>query len=139
MNKEERIARYGIEAYKKLEAQRDAWKKAHPDEVVAFNAEQCRKGGKYYNKRLIDKRTGIPGEKKNIRTKHQKMWRHFKNIIAPSSQIHHEWIPGTAKYRGVALVEKGRHMHGFIDVIRILEGNIKLFTEDEIRSHGVEI
>ena len=142
MKKEETIARYGIEAYEKQQAQGDAWKKTHPEEVVAFNAaanpEICRKGGKYYDKHLIDNRTGLRGEKKNIRTKHQKMWRRFKNIIAPGSQIHHEWLNnGTSAYRGVALVEANQHMDGDIDVIHILEGDITLFTEAEIRSQEV--
>ena len=159
MNKEERIARYGIGAYKKLEAQSKVWRKDHFEEVAAYNkawaeahpeeraatyaashAEQCRRGGKNYAKKLEWDRTGIQGEKNCIRDKHGRMWRRFKNIIAPGSQIHHEWLnDGTPNYRGVALVEADQHMSGDIDVIQILQGDITLFTEAEIMEQGVGI
>ena len=67
---------------------------------------------------------------------HGNLWRKYKNIIAPESQIHHEWIPGTANYRGVALVEADQHMHGIVDVIEILEGKITLLTEDKVKEKG---
>ena len=76
---------------------------------------------------------GIPHEKELIRQKHSRKWTLYKKIIAPESQQHHQWLPGTADYIGVALVEKDQHMHGYIDVIQILEGEITLFTEEEIR------
>ena len=137
MNKEEIIANYGIAAYENMQAHSKGWKDAHPEEVAASNAvsnpEICRKGGKYYNKHLVDVRTGLQGERNTIRKKHAHKWRRVKRIIAPGSQIHHEWIPGTAKYRGVALVEADQHMDGGIDVIHILEGNITLLTEKEVR------
>jgi hypothetical protein len=78
-------------------------------------------------------RTGIPGEKTRIRYKHGREWKPYKDIIAPDSQIHHEWVPETAEYRGVALVEKDAHMHGFVDVIEILDGEITLLTEEEVK------
>jgi hypothetical protein len=65
--------------------------------------------------------------------RHGYYWRPYKNIIAPGSQLHHNWIPGTADYTGLALVEADQHMRGFIEVIQILEGKITLFTEKEIR------
>ena len=34
------------------------------------------------------------------------------------------------------VVEKDQHIHGFIDVIQILEGEITLFTEEEIKNRG---
>ena len=133
MNKEEYIKKWGGAAYEKqLQWARD-WKAGNPDEVIACSQQQCRKGGKYYEKHLEQQHTGIPGERRKIRCKHGDKYRSFKQIIAPESQIHHEWIPGTAEYTGVALVEKDQHMHGFVDVIKILEGKITLLTEKEIR------
>ena len=166
MNKEDFIARYEeakwkrhlaqcrkyreehpeeIKAYKKKyrEAHREAEKKynakyykEHPGEVLAANQESCRKGGKYYKKFLEYQHTGLRGERNSVRDKHGFKWRAYKNIIAPESQIHHEWIPETADYKGVALVETDQHMHGIIDVIEILEGEIRLSTEAEIYSQG---
>ena len=148
MNKEEFIGRYGEEAYAKKQAQSDAWNKthpkeravaqkayseSHPEEVVAATREQTNKGGKYYDKKLVYDHTGLPGEKSVVRVNHARQWRPYKRIIAPWSQIHHEWIPGTADYRGVALVEKDQHIHGFIDVIEIMEGKITLLTEAEVK------
>ena len=63
-----------------------------------------------------------------IRSKHSRRWRKFKTLIAPGSELHHEWIPETAEYRGVALVEADQHRRGIIDVIQILEGEITLFS-----------
>jgi len=119
MDKDERIARYGEEAYeKKLEQQR-AWQEEHKEEVKVANKEyreehpeqvktynkryyeenqerekarsheQSRKGGKYYGNALEYLRTGIPGERCRIRSKHAKKYRPYKAIIAPESQIHH--------------------------------------------------
>lgn len=148
MNKEEIITRYGKAAYKKkLQQGRDwnvqhreehsihtkKWQGANPDKVEAIHREVNHKGGKYYEHALEHKRTGIPGERSRIRAKHGRIYRVFKQLIAPLSQIHHEWIPGTTDFRGVALVETDQHMHGFIDVIQILEGGITLLTEKEIK------
>ena len=148
MKKEETIRRYGEVAYEKtLQQGRDRytwnreerkqqvkdWKAKHPEKIVAHNREGSRKGGKYYERRRKYKMNGIPGKRARIRTKHADYYRPYKKIIAPESQIHHEWIPGTAEYTGVALVEVDQHMRGFIDVIQILEGEIILFTEEEVR------
>lgn len=108
------------------------WREANPDKVVAKNQEIYRKGGKYYEYMLKYLTTGISGKRHSIRAKHGYMYRLFKQIIAPNSAIHHEWIPGTAEYKGVALVEAEAHRHGIIDVIQILEGKITLLTEAEI-------
>ena len=156
MKKEEYIARRGEVAYAKKLARSRAWIKTHPEgraainkayresypeEVAAAqkvkNREHSNKGGKHYEKKLVYKRTGIQGGKNIVRNKHGTLWREYKNIIALESQIHHEWIPGTADYCGVALVEANQHMHGFVDVIEILEGNITLLTEAEIGARGV--
>ena len=132
MNKEAFIAQYGEGAYMKMLARSNAWNKAHPEIMLMRDREQHRKGSKYYAKKLLYNRTGLRGERKRVRSMHASKWRKYKSIIAPGSQIHHEWIPETAKYRGVALVEKDQHMHGFIDVIKIFEGEIHMLTENEI-------
>lgn len=149
MKKAEIIARYGEAAYEKVLEQRRAYYKANkeelrayakkykeenPEEVIANHQEGCRSGGKYYEKQLKYQHTGIPGEKKKIRGKHQKEYKPYKDIIAPDSQLHHEWIPNTSDYRGVALVEAEQHMHGFVDVIEILDGKITVLTEEEVRN-----
>ena len=152
INKEEFIRRYGIKAWGRAiqqarEWQRDhpkevrkrcqKWYRAHPEQVKARNQkvgrELSRKGGKYYEAKVLYQSTGLQGERGKIRRKHAGHYRPYKRIIAPETQIHHEWLPETADYRGVALVEKDQHQHGFVDVIQILEGEITLFTEEDIR------
>ena len=137
MNKEEYIAKYGNEAYEKMleqnRARVQAWDEAHPELAAARNHEMSRKGGKRYEKKMEDQRTGLQGEKQKIQSKHAYQYSPFKNIIAPESQIHHEWIPRTAEYRGLALVEADQHIHGYIDVIQILDGKITVLTEEEVR------
>ena len=151
MYKEEFIKRRGEAAYKKRLQQRNDWNARHrgvcnartkdwctlhPDEVKAYSQEQGCKGGKRYGKKLKYQYTGLQGERNKIRYKH---WRKYRIIrqATPSSQIHHEWIPGTAKYRGVALVDKELHMRGIIKVIKVLEDEITIFTEKEIRVQEV--
>lgn len=125
MNKEEYIEKYGEEAYKTRLKQTEMWIKTHN-----------RKGGDNYPKLMLYHMTGLPYARRLIRNKHGLKWRLFKQIIAPESQIHHEWIPRTADYRGTALVETNQHQHGIIDVIQILEGKITLLTEDETMVAG---
>lgn len=146
MKKEEYILKYGQAAYKKrleqsqtwrtnnpeqVKIELQEWRGANPEKVKATHHENL-KGGKYYKKMRLYEMTGLRHARSLIRRKHQKKWTPFKQIIAPESQIHHEWIPETANFRGVALVEADQHMHGFIDVIQILEGEITLLTEAEI-------
>lgn len=133
MKKEEFIEKYGVAAYEKLKTQTNAWTDVHPSKVKARSAEQCRKGGKRYVHMLDYNRTGLPRERNKIRMKHRYKWRPYKRIIAPKSQLHHQWRSGTAEYDGLALVEADQHMHGFINVIEILEGEITLFTEETVR------
>lgn len=157
------IAKYGIEAYERRLARRRewgrqlpggekqrsqdrrdadpeqarehdrAWRERNPDKVIEKGRKVSRKDGKYYDKKQKYKQTGISGERERVRMRDRNRWRPYKRIIAPESQIHHEWIPQTAEYRGVALVEANAHMHGFVDVIQILDGEITLLTEEEIR------
>jgi len=166
MRKEEYIQRYGGVAFERMREQTKVWNAAHPkrvkeirqvwavshpgeckvfdkkwreanpDKVKARNQEYSCKGGKYYAQTVEYKRTGLQGERNIIRRAHRYKWNPYKQIIAPSSQIHHAWLPGTPKYRGVALVEADQHRHGIIDVIEVLEGEITLFTEKEIREQG---
>lgn len=142
------------EAYEKRLAQMRAYHKAHKEEgkararkykeehleqVRANDQEASRKGGKRYEKMLAYSRTGIPGDKKKIRRKHARQYKPYKDIIAPESQIHHQWVNGTAKYTGMALVKADQHMHGFVDVIQILEGKITVFLEEELMNRGEEL
>jgi hypothetical protein len=136
MKKKGFIKRYGEEVYeRRLEKARQC-KARNPEQVVEQHHEQSHKGGKRYEKRLLYEQTGLQGERNKARRKHRGMWGPFKNVIAPESVLHHEWLPGTADYAGLALVEADQHMHGVIDVIEILEGEITLFTEKELLDRG---
>lgn len=105
------------------------WRKENPRKATKYDHDKSRKNGKHYKMALEYKKTGLQGERSRIRAKDRVKWRQYKNIIAPESQLHHQWISNTAAYRGVALVETDQHRHGIIDVIQILEGEITLFTE----------
>jgi len=137
MKKEETIERYGEAAYEKILEQSHQWHLDNPEKVKEHsrknNEDQNRKGGKHYLKNLRCGSTGLRGERNRIRMKHRIRWRQHKNIIAPDSQLHHQWLSNTADYTGLALVEKDQHMHGIIDVIQILDGEITVFTEKELR------
>ena len=137
MNKEEFIERYGEEKYEEHIEATMQWQRDNPEltrtNSKKGNEKRYRKDGEFYEKGLYYQTNGLPHEKRLIRLTHAQRWRSFKQIIAPESQIHHEWIPGTANYRGVAIVEKDQHMHGYIDVIQILEGEITMLTEAEIK------
>lgn len=110
-----------------------AWRDRNPQKVIEKGRKVSRKGGAYYEKKQKYKQTGLSGEREHVRMRHGYYWRPYKNLIAQGSQLHHEWIEGTAEYTGMALVETDQHMHGIIDVIEILEGKITLLTEKEIR------
>lgn len=150
MNKEEYIRRYGIAAYEKIlqqnrdrnkahpeemKASADNWKACNPEKVKAHNQEQSRKEGKYYENHKLSHKEGLSGEKERVRGKAHRIWTPYKKIIDPEglTQLHHQWLSNSAEYTGLALVEKGQHMHGYVDVIQILEGEITLLTEAEIR------
>lgn len=153
MKKEECIAKYGLKEYKRrLEVGRvyrkthkeqvykwfKEWYKNNPAAIKRRDQEKYRKGGKYYKHHLEYHTTGIPGEKHRIRGIHAQKWRKYKNIIAPSSQVHHQWLnDGTAGYTGVALVEANQHRYGIIEVIEIIDGEITLFTEKELREQKI--
>jgi hypothetical protein len=115
-----------------------AWRERNPETNIEKGRKVSRKGGAYYKNHMKYKQTGLSGEREHVRMRHAYYWRPYKNIIAPDSQLHHQWVPGTAKYTGLALVEKDQHMHGVIDVIKILKGEITLFTESEIREQEVK-
>ena len=152
--KDDFIAAHGEEEYKKLLARNRAHYKAHKEEyktrhkewrethlgaVIAVSQEACRKGGKRYEKTLAYSQIGIPGEKRRIRVKHAQHYKPYKDIIAPDSQLHHQWRSQNASYSGLALVEADQHRHGFINVIQILEGKITVFTEEELRDIGEDL
>lgn len=133
MKKEVFIGRYGEAEYERQLELSSQWGESNPDKVQRYRHNQNRKGGGGYEKNQRYKVEGLQGERNLIRNTHSRRWREFKRIIAPGSQCHHEWIFGTSRYRGVALVEADQHRHGIIDVIRILKGKITLMTEEEIR------
>ena len=148
------IAKYGEEMHERKLKRTSKWIKDNPEmyhecqrkwcqnnseKVIENNRAKNRKGGKYYEKMLKYARTGLQGERHRIRAKHGDKWRPYKAIIAPKSQIHHQWQKDSSGYDGVALVEADQHMHGFVNVIQILEGEITLFTEEEIRSRGNKV
>jgi hypothetical protein len=134
MKKEEFIKRRGDVAYSRRLKQQRQWKLENSEKVKVCDFVRSRKVGKYYLKRLRYEHSGLRGERNKIRANHSHKWQQYKKIIAPDSQIHHEWIPGTAKYQGVALVEKDQHQHGIIDIIQILDGEITLRIERESKS-----
>ena len=165
--KESYIAKHGEEAYaKRLERRREwganlpggekqrsqdrrdadpekwreydrAWRERNPETNIEKGRKISRKGGAYYEKKKIYKQTGISGERERVRMRDSYRWRPYKRIIAPESQLHHAWRPNSAEYSGLALVEADAHMHGTIKVIRILEGEISLLTEKEIREQKI--
>ena len=124
------IEKHGKEAYDLMCKQSREWHHKHPDRTRAFQHELARRGGKYYEKAKAYATTGLPGERNRIRVRDGHRYRRLKRFFAQQSQIHHQWIPGTAEYTGIALVEKDQHMHGIIDVIYILDGEITLLTEE---------
>lgn len=110
-----------------------AYKEIHKEEVKSDNTKYSHKEGEHYEQRRKYDQNGLRHKRNLVRGRHRFYYHKYKQIIAPDSVLHHEWIPGTADYRGVALVEKDPHRYGFIDVIQILEGEITLLTEAEIR------
>ena len=155
MKKEEYIRRYGIVAYdKRLQQSRD-WNKAHPEyekkyheehkkerntrskqwsaeypeQVKAHHQEANRKGGKRYEQKRAYMMQGLQHEKGLIRVRDNRRFRTEIEAAGPNYVLHHEWIPGTAKYRGVALVNEEKHQRGIIEVYKVLKGEITLFTE----------
>lgn len=148
------IKQYGEEAWlKRLEKRRESrkqdkevyereleknreWQRKNPEKTKAIEHKKNRKGGERYKQKLEYNTTGLQGARHRIRNHHRRQWKSYKDIIAPDSVIHHEWIDKTAGYTGVALVEKDQHQHGYIDVIQILDGKITLLTEEEINKRG---
>ena len=137
----------GEETYQRLLQQNQAWRERNPEKAKGIrrtwyknhtkraqitDRERHRKDGKYYEQTREYDRTTLRHARNLIRGKHQFHYRPFKKIIAPDSQLHHEWLLGTADFTGVALVEKNQHQHGYIDIIQVLEGEITLLSEIEI-------
>ena len=167
MKKEEYIKRWGEAAYKKMlqenrerhalhreeynattkeydrhhrEEHKTAdkkWRDANPEKRKASDREWSCKDGKHYNQKVKYMKTGLQGERNRVREKHNREYHTIKQAT-PNSVLHDEWIPGTAKYRGLALVEKVPHQNGIIKVIKVLEGEITIFTEKEIAEQEVQ-
>ena len=141
MNKIEFIARYGEGAYIALKARNlkstKKYQLANPNKVTENHRVTSHKGGKRYAKKQKYKQFGVQGDRNKIRSRDSGKWRPFKKIIAPDSQLHHEWLPGSAKYTGLALVDAEQHIHGYIEVIKIFEGTITLLTEEDIKNRDI--
>lgn len=141
MKKKEFIKRYGQSKYEEMLKQRRGrtrnsylgkqkeWRDANPEVIKFHHAAANRKGGMHYEKRLRENREGLQGDRGRIRRIDGNRFRRYKPFFAKQSQLHHEWIPGTAKYRGIALVEQEQHMRSIIDVFMVLEGEITVFNE----------
>ena len=134
MEKKEIIARYGKAEYKRRVKKTREWALSNPEKKKESDQQANRKIGKRYFKTLAYYKTELRGQRHRIRSNHGYLYRSFKQIIAPESAIHHEWVPESAEYRGVALVEKDTHQYGIVDVIKILDGKITLLTEEEIEN-----
>jgi hypothetical protein len=104
-----------------------AWAERNPDKVKAKGREVSRKDGKYYAKKKIYKQTGISGERERVRMRDR--YKYGKLMDLSGLEIHHIWKDGTAEYTGIALVEAKAHRRGKIKVIKVLEGEIELFSE----------
>lgn len=130
--------KWRIEHKEQIAASGKKYRVEHPEQKAANDCEHSNKGGKFYEQTLVYNTTGLRGERTKRRVKDANHWRPYKKIIASDSQIHHAWCPNSAECTGVALVEKDQHMHGIIDVIQILDGEITVFTEKEIRERGEE-
>lgn len=99
MNKEEYIKKYGEEAYAKtLQQARDRylehreerkvsvkeWSTNNPEKVKTNRYEWNRRGGKYYERQQEYDKTGLRCKRKQIRMKHGRLYRPYKQIIAPN-------------------------------------------------------
>jgi hypothetical protein len=131
--KDDYIAQYGEEKYQQKLICAGKWRERNRDKIEAERAGRYRKGGKHYADIVAYFSKGLPRERKNVRSKHQSRWRPYKLIVAPESVLHHQWRRDSAGYDCVALVEKKQHQYGIIEVIKVLEGRVTLFTEKAIR------
>lgn len=102
------------------------WNQTHSEAIKQSHHKRNRKDGKYYQKGLEYERKGLRRQKNLVRHKHSKRWRKYKGNWLTETELHHEWIEGTAKYNGVAIVDKSEHQYGIINPIEILSGEIQL-------------
>lgn len=140
--KEDYIAEFGAEEYARMlerewygedsESQRKyhkEWPRQHYGRLQEDKKHRGRRGTIYYDSVRAYQRTGVQGERNKVRALHAHRWRKYKTIIAPNSELHHQWLPGSADYTGLAIVETNTHRYGKINVIEILEGEITLLRE----------
>lgn len=101
------------------------------------NPEIHRKGGKYYEKKLKYERTGLRGARNRVRDFHCSVIAKYRRFLGSGNcEIHHDWIPDTARYNYIALVEKDDHYNENFSnpVIFFDSGNTV-----ELRSHISEM
>lgn len=134
MKKEEIIKQYGIEEYQRqLEDNKErtaTWSRNNIKKVEEAKRERMNKGGKYYQNILKYNRSGIQKSRRKIRNRDARRWKKYKGNWLTETEIHHCWIPGTAQYNGIALVDKMEHQHRIINPIEILEGIIILMEAE---------
>ena len=101
----------------------------HRERVTArLNSRKQRmhKGGTHYEKEKEYNRTGLRGERHRIRCIHRKAYRLFKKFFGIDTNIHHEWIPGTAKYRSICVLEVEDHKD------KMFENPVLFFTNNQL-------
>jgi hypothetical protein len=132
MNKKAFIERWGEEAYeKRMKMSRD-WRRAHPENTGKWhkqihdwqqaNPSRVRRLARdYYRKHrqeiLNSQSSGNEGLRKVIRAKYGRLWREYKRIIAPATQLKYLWLFGSDEYKCIALVQKDQSQYLFEDVI----------------------
>lgn len=129
MNKEERIRRYGKKNYEMELEKHRLWSRKNFKTVKYHHDEANRKGGLHYKQKLKQNSEGLQGDRGRLRRIDGHSFRKYKRFFAQESQLHHQWIRGTANHTGIALVERDQHMHGYIDVLLIFNGEITVFDE----------
>jgi hypothetical protein len=134
MNKNAFIEKWGIVAYeKRMKMSRD-WRQAHPENTEKWHKQIrdwkrthpirvkriARDSYRKHRQEILNRQcTDTEGMRRSIRAKCGRIWALYKNIIAPGSRLHYEWIPETVEYKCIALVEKDQSQYSFNDVIHI--------------------
>lgn len=140
MKKQEMIDRYGEEWYNehRLEPAKK-WVREHREEHAEYNRkyrQEHREEKIKYQKKYWGAKAdpdSIPHKRQLIRARDNRrynpirqFWSHLK------TDIHHEWIPDTADYMFIALVERSKHQYGIIDPICILEGEVAVNLDADL-------
>jgi hypothetical protein len=133
MNKNAFIEKWGIAAYeKRMKVSRD-WRQAHPENTEKWRKQICdwkrthpirvkriaRDSYRKHRKEILNRQcTDTEGLRRSIRGKHR-IWSKYKRFVALATRQHYEWIPETAEYKCIALVENDLRQYPFENVIHI--------------------